>query len=76
MANPDFDWQEGRERAVREGEVPSLFIDAAEHRQRMQACRSCADIELGIFCSHCKCFMPVKTWIGSASCPKGVWEAR
>ncbi len=42
-------------------------------RLRMSVCRQCQFFKKSQTCSLCYCYMPAKTQMESASCPKGKW---
>jgi hypothetical protein len=45
-----------------------------QREQRVSICKSCDRLSAKInVCKECGCFMPVKTWMSFASCPKGKW---
>lgn len=41
--------------------------------KRLQICSMCPDFD-GSKCSHCGCFMSIKTKLSAATCPLGHWE--
>lgn len=44
-------------------------------QKRFEICKSCEFLwQKTNICSICKCFMPGKTAIAMASCPKGFWS--
>lgn len=44
------------------------------HEARMKICRSCEHFDVTTrLCMVCKCFMPAKTRLSWAKCPKNKW---
>lgn len=41
--------------------------------QRFEICKSCENFHRSEFCKICSCYMPVKTFMPSASCPAKKW---
>jgi hypothetical protein len=48
--------------------------DSATKELRMEICNSCDDLNSFNFCTHCGCFMPLKTELANSSCPVGKWD--
>jgi hypothetical protein len=42
-------------------------------QQRWAICKNCEHISVANTCGICHCFMPAKTTLALASCPKGHW---
>ena len=47
--------------------------DGQTRSNRMLICKDCEKFENGHRCSECGCFMILKTWLDSATCPLGKW---
>lgn len=43
------------------------------HDYRIEICKSCDELNSVKFCQQCGCFMPLKTWLKSSSCPLKKW---
>jgi len=49
-------------------------VDSEGRADRMSICNSCEDLhQMTRICSICDCFMPLKTTLEAATCPKGKW---
>jgi hypothetical protein len=48
-------------------------IENTSREERIKICDLCEELTKLKFCNQCKCFMPVKTWFESQSCPLGKW---
>jgi hypothetical protein len=77
-------WQEWKKRnleAQQQGKVgPSALlnpdtpeVDDETQQSRLAICNDCPFYMASKQCSQCGCFMPLKTKLLHASCPKGKW---
>ena len=54
--------------------VEAEFEKSTLAQERISICKSCEFYNQTLrVCSDCKCFMPVKTMLKWAKCPKGKW---
>ena len=51
------------------------FVGAEKMRERLEICNDCEEYNhpLPTQCRVCNCFMPMKTRLKRAECPKGIW---
>jgi len=58
-------------------ELEPQMLPFAAHKEvvdeRMDMCNKCEDYTKLRLCSNCMCFMPYKTKLSFAKCPKGKW---
>jgi hypothetical protein len=45
----------------------------SQREQRIEICKTCDRLSLLKFCKECHCYMPLKTYIKSVSCPLEKW---
>lgn len=50
-----------------------IKLPEEQRNQRLDTCKSCEYLHATDFCKLCHCYMPVKTYIPSASCPQKKW---
>lgn len=50
-----------------------LIIDKETRKKRIKVCESCDQFTKCKFCKSCGCYMPLKTYLKSATCPKNKW---
>ena len=50
-----------------------LRISSKNYKDRLAICKECPNFKHNV-CEVCKCFMPIKTRIKWAKCPKGLWS--
>ena len=51
-----------------------MFVDKEIKKERYSICKSCDRFKkLNKICEMCLCFMPAKTKLAGAECPKGEW---
>lgn len=48
-------------------------IDEINRNDRMNICKGCDKLSTLNFCAVCGCFMPIKVWISTSSCPEKKW---
>lgn len=71
---PLFDlWAAAKEEATEKGLPARFFTDADTRRLRMELCHECASLTGLNLCAECGCYMPIKTWVNTADCPKNKW---
>lgn len=61
-----FDWDNYDYQAERD-------VDELSRTDRMNICKSCDQLGAFNFCAVCSCFMPIKVWISTATCPEEKW---
>ena len=54
-------------------EKPENSVEDSIKEQRMKICKSCENLTKVQTCTKCGCFMPLKTWFKTFSCPNGKW---
>jgi len=52
-----------------------FFVNDQIRQQRVEHCQTCEHITMFNTCELCNCFMPMKTKLPGAACPKGKWSA-
>lgn len=50
-------------------------VSSDERKNRLSHCKSCEYLNFLGQCTHCYCFMTLKTWLADASCPIGKWDS-
>lgn len=52
------------------------FVTKEEYHQRYSICKSCPDLNDGMFkeCKHCNCVMTFKCGLADAKCPIDKWK--
>ena len=53
--------------------LDAVLVSSEERNKRVEICKSCDRLNKLNFCVLCGCFMPVKTWLKSKSCPANKW---
>lgn len=48
-------------------------VDKTLREHRIEICKTCNRLSVLKFCKECHCFMPLKTYINSATCPLEKW---
>ena len=51
-----------------------ILVNTNQRTERIKICEQCDDLK-AYFCTHCHCFMPVKTWVARAHCPVEKWKS-
>jgi len=50
-----------------------LMVSLEKRNKRVSICKTCESLNTFKICSECHCFMPAKTWLTMAHCPKEKW---
>lgn len=45
-----------------------------KREERINICKGCEDFTKLQFCKSCGCYMPVKVYLETATCPKEKWK--
>jgi|688.fasta_scaffold00229_39 hypothetical protein len=53
--------------------VDNIKLPEEQRNQRLEICKTCDQFHSTDFCKLCGCYMPVKTYIPSVSCPQKKW---
>jgi len=49
-------------------------VEKKSRAERYEICKACPNfVSMTTQCSVCMCFMPLKTWFKSSTCPIGKW---
>lgn len=48
-------------------------VDDFQQEERISICEDCSEYTVTKQCKECGCFMPAKTKLLYASCPRGLW---
>ncbi len=56
-----------------EGEHYADGIDEEHYRLRLSICNSCKDLQQGMTCGHCGCFVQFRAKHSTAHCAMGKW---
>ena len=50
-----------------------IMVSSEERSHRVAVCKECNRLNEFKICNECYCFMPAKTWLTMAHCPKEKW---
>lgn len=79
--NPWQEWKAKNLAKQQEGSVSPLdfvnpdtpMVEDEVQKRRISICEECPEYTLTRQCKECGCFMPAKTKLLHASCPRGFW---
>lgn len=72
VQSPDS-WDSAKQEALDKGLATHFFTVSEVRDARMAVCKGCDRLGMGSFCKECNCYMPIKTWVEAATCPKNKW---
>ena len=61
-------------RSPPQGRRAAPRLDGHTPQQRLAICRGCPQLTRDGRCTHCGCFMRVKSKKNNATCPEGRWK--